>query len=425
MHQIGSYICHLVYPKFMATGNIYYFNPTCELAVANGSFSYQPPLLLQEMETNLSILPLAFCTKNDFILTEIPPSAGFLQKLEMAGFDLPRFCRLAELESFPGGSFDTIYPWGWSPAAHFKLKNLKGKCADKSGEGSVYNWKDEHKSLFERATSLDFLTGILNNYPPEWFICKEMIGLQVTSAEEIDSLLDKHSPLVLKAPMSSSGRGIQIIRKSELNTSNRQWISGVLKQQNYLIAEPFLEKRIDLSFQFRIFPDSKIEYLGFSVFETNTNGQYRGTLIHPALRKLMPEKNATESMEMINDTAGIISGALKKSIFASFHRGFIGVDAMIFTHQESFKMQPCIEINSRMNMGILTLFLEKRIHPDSTGKFELFYGSANEYHEFANKQSRLRPLEFKEGKIYCGFLPLVEPDRQNKFGAYISLGEAR
>lgn len=409
----------------MVAGNVYYFNPTCELAVANGSFSYQPPLLLQEMENDLSILPLAFCTKNDFIVTEKPPSAGFLQKLKMAGFDLPRFCSLAELESFPDGSFDAIYPWGWSPAAHFKLKNLKGKCAKKSNEGSVYNWNDEHKSLFERATSLDFLAGILNNDPPEWFIRKEIIGMKVTSCEEIDSLLDKHSPLVLKAPMSSSGRGIQIIRKSKLNTSNRQWISGVLKQQNYLIAEPFLEKRIDLSFQFRIFPDSKIEYLGFSVFETNTNGQYRGTLIHPDLRKILPDENTSELKKMISATADIICNALRKSNFATWHRGFLSVDAMIFTHQESFKMQPCIEINSRMNMGVLTMFLEKRIHPDSTGKFELFYGSPNEYHDFVNKQSRLSPLELKEGKIYCGFLPLVEPYRQNKFGAYISLGEAK
>lgn len=78
-----------------------------------------------------------------------------------------------------------------------------------------------------------------------------------------------------------------------------------------------------------------------------------------------------------------------------------------------------------MNMGVLTIFLERKVHSESTGKFELFYGSANEYHDFAVEQSRLYPPKLKEGKIYSGFLTLVEPDRKNKFGAYISIGEAK
>jgi len=409
----------------MAIANIYYFNPTCELAIANGSFSYQPPLLLQEMERDLSILPFVFCTENDFVLTEASPSTVFLQKLEKFGFELPQFCSLAELESFPNDSFDAIYPWGWSPAVHFKLKNLKEKCAYQFKEGPVYNWNPGHKLLFERSTSLDFLTGLLNNNPPDWFIRKEMIGSKVTSFEEIELLLAKHSPLVLKAPLSSSGRGIQIIRNAKLNTSNKQWISGTLKQQSYLIAEPFLEKLIDLSFQFQVLPNSQIEYLGFSVFETNSNGQYRGTLIHSDLKKIVPEENASELMEMISITADIISCELGKSNYATWHRGFLGVDAMIFKHQKSLMMQPCIEINSRMNMGVLAMFMEKRIHPDSTGKFELFYGPANGYSDFVDKQSLLNPPKSKQGKIYSGFLPLVEPNAKNKFGAYISLGEAK
>ena len=409
----------------MAAANVYYFNPTCELAVANGSFSYQPPLLLQEMERDLSALPFAFCTENDFVLTENPPSAEFLQSLKTAGFDLPHFCSLAELEALPDDSFGAIYPWGWSPAAHFKLKHLKEKCTDKFRESTLCDWKDEHKLLFERSTSLDFLTELLDNNPPDWFIKNEMIGRKVTNCEEIELLLNTHSQLVLKAPMSSSGRGIQIIRNAKLNTSNKQWISGVLKQQNYLIAEPYLEKLIDLSFQFRVSSGSKIDYLGFSIFETNSNGQYRGTLIHPDLRTIVPDENVSELEDMISQTANAISNTLKKSIYATWHRGFLGVDAMIFKHQKTMMMQPCIEINSRMNMGVLTMFLEKIIHPESTGKFELFYGPENKYHDFVEKQSQLNLPELKEGRICSGFLALIESSMQNKFGAYISLGVAK
>ena len=425
MLQIGFYICLSVLENPMTTANIYYFNPTCELAVANGSFSYQPPLLLQEMERDLAILPFVFCTENDFVLTETPPSTVFLQKLEKFGFELPQFCSLAELESLPTGSFDAIFPWGWSPAAHFRIKNLKEKSGTQFKESPVFQWNNEHKLLFERSTSLDFLNGLLENQPPDWFINKEMVGEKVTSCDEIDSLLKKHSPLVLKAPMSSSGRGIQIIRKTQLNTSNKQWISGVLKQQKYLIAEPYLEKLLDLSFQFQVLSSSEIEYLGYSIFETNSNGQYSGTFIHPNLGKFISEKYVPELEFRIEETAKVLKSALEKSAYATEHRGLLGVDALVFGNEDHLIMQPCIEINSRMNMGILTMFLERRIHPDSTGKFELFYDSAYGYCDFVDTQLQLNPPKFKQGKIYSGFLPLVEPNAKTKFGAYISLGEAK
>jgi hypothetical protein len=403
----------------MSKANIYYFNPTCELAIANGSFSYQPPLLLQEMERDLSILPFVFCTENDFVLTDNHPSAGFLKMLADAGVKLPRFCRLSDLELFPNDYFDAIYPWGWSPAAHFKLKNLKLKCSETFKISPVFDWNAEYKLLYERSTSLNFLAGMLNNNPPDWFFSKEMLGEIVTSIDEINLLLKTHSPLVLKAPMSSSGRGIQIIRKTQLNTSNRQWISGVLKQQNYLIAEPYLEKLMDLSFQFQVLQGSEVKYLGYSIFETNSNGQYNGTFIHPNLNQYLNEKYAPELEFMIEETAKVLKAALETSPYAIEHRGFLGIDALVFMNENHMMMQPCIEINSRMNMGILTMFLEKRLHLESKGKFELFYGDTGEFNSFAAEQIHSNPPTFKDGLFYSGFLPLVDPSKKSKFGAYI------
>jgi len=408
----------------MASGNIYYFNSTCELAVANESFSYQAPLLLREMEQNLAILPFVFALENDFVLTENIPSDEFQQTLRQAGFKLPKFCNLSELEAMPDGSFNAIFPWGWSPAAHFKLKKLKEKCSAGFKASPVFNWGDVHKSLFERSTSLGFLKNLLNGNPPDWFVAKELTGQKVSSFNEIELLLAKETSLVLKAPLSSSGRGIQMIRKPSLNNANKQWISGVLKQQNYLIAEPLLEKITDLSFQFQIKSESEVEYLGYSVFTTNTNGQYQGTLIHPDLQKMLPE-TGLDFYEVISTTAEILTNALKQSVYSQSYQGFLGIDAIIFRQDNRLKIQPCIEINCRMNMGILALYIEERIHPEATGKFELFYGKRGEFRSFADEKKKHWPPEFRDGKLYSGFVPLVEPDDQKKFGAYISLGTAK
>ncbi len=43
--------------------DIFYFNPTCEFAVANGSPNWQPNKLLKKMEDDLSVLPLFFGKK--------------------------------------------------------------------------------------------------------------------------------------------------------------------------------------------------------------------------------------------------------------------------------------------------------------------------------------------------------------------------
>jgi len=409
----------------MSKANVFYFNPTCELAVANGSFSYIPPLLLQEMECDLAVLPLVFASENDFVISASPPSAEYIQLLKDCGFEVPRFCSLSELEEMPTGSYDVICPWGWSPAAHFKLKNLKEKCSGEFKTNPVYNWHEGHQSLFERSTSQNFLTGILNNNPQSWLISKSMTGVKVTNLTEIESMLNKNPALVLKAPMSSSGRGVQIIRRKILNNSNKEWISGVLKQQNYLIAEPFLEKLADLSFQFRINEDSDIEYLGHSFFETNSNGQYKGSFIHTGLKDIFPDENSDELEEMIGTTALVIGKELMSSVYVRWHRGFLGVDAMIFRNEKRLMMQPCIEINCRMNMGILTLFLERKIRKEAKGKFELFYGVPGEFEVYAKKNILLNPPVYQDGKISSGFFPLVEPVCQQKFGAYFLVGGTR
>ncbi|HAH22763.1 MAG TPA: hypothetical protein DCL77_03190 [Prolixibacteraceae bacterium] len=401
--------------------DVYFFNPTCELAVANGSFSYMPPLLLREFERDCSALPFVFGTRNDFILTEKKPSFEFIRKLSDAGFEMPEFCTLKGLQSVTNSSFDTIIPWGWSPAAHFKLKELKDKCVLPFANSPVFNWTESHTTLYERITSLCFLKKFLDENPFDFFIDQSMTGAKVTSIKEIEGLVDKKHPLVLKAPLSSSGRGIQIIRKQTLNTSNKQWISGILNQQSYLIAEPYLDKVSDLSFQFRITDQGQPEYLGYSVFETNTNGQYKSSLIRPNMETTHFSETNKDTELIINLTASRLGEALKGSIYTQLHRGFLGIDALIYKDHEGLKMQPCIEINSRMNMGILTIQIEKNVDPKTTGKYELFYGKRGEFLQFATNCESQYPLKMKNGKLCAGFLPLVEPDGENQFGAYIFL----
>lgn len=402
--------------------NVLYFNPTCELAIANGSFSYMPPKLLRDFESDCSVLPFLFASPGDCILTERKPTPAFTSRLGDLNFPVPAFLSLKEAASRE--TWGHLYPWGWSPATHFYLKELKDHCCPVFKESPVFNWQEKHKLLFERSTSLEFLYTLLENHAREFFIQREHTGIRVNSVYEVEQLLTGHKGLVLKAPLSSSGRGIQMIRKGSLNASNKQWISGVLNQQKYLVAEPFLDKLADLSFQFKITDQGGPDYLGYSVFETNSNGQYKGTMIRPEIARLFPMEIADRVKFMIEQTAEQLTLNLKHSIFTHEHRGYLGIDAMIYHEGEAIKMQPCIEINSRMNMGILAKQIEKYIHPESTGQFELFYGKPGEFHRYASLEAMKKPMKMKNGLLTSGFLSLVEPDETTQFGAYILLQDS-
>lgn len=410
----------------MSISKIYYFNPTCELAVANGSFSYMPPLLLQKMEYDLSILPYIFCTENDYVLTENPPSEAFQHYLKNLGFELPSFKNLAELEAMPPGSFDAIVPWGWSPAAHFKLRNLKEKCSQEFRNSPLFEWNDDFRMLYERSTELNLLYRILKNNPLHWFIDPNRCGVKAGSFDEIEVVLKKHASIVLKAPISSSGRGIQIIRRPYLNASNKQWISGVFKQQNYLIVEPFIKKLVDLSFQFEVTNNPEVLYHGFSVFETNSNGQYNGTLIHPDLTTIFPKEAISEVKEKIGITAGILLKELYESDFLHKYRGFLGIDALLFRDENKLMIQPCIELNCRMNMGILCRLLEKKIDQKISGKFEISSIKNSDVQFIKEDISEIKNLSCWDRKNFNSrSLPLIESNPDSKFRAYLSLGSAR
>ncbi len=401
----------------MPAGNLYYFNPTCELAVANGSFSYQPPLLLQQMEADLAILPFVFCSEADFVLTENKPSEKFVQDLKNVGFQIPHFCTQAELEAMPDGSFDEIIPWGWSPAAHYKLAKLKEKCSPEFKLNPVYNWREIHKTIYERASSLSFLYELINSANDNYLIPKELCGIKVFSSEEVEKQLNTHNQLVLKAPLSSSGRGIQMLRKTELDRSRKQWISGILKQQGYLIAEPYLNKLLDFSFQFQIKSKEDIDFLGISYFETNSNGQYQRTLLN-----IRPEIFTTKSDQKLIDkveaTAKLIGNKLINSVYAENYKGYLGIDALIFEYNNQLFIQPCIEINCRMNMGVLAKYVERKLSSESVGQFEVYFDNQGIICDFKNIKPENTQFVFNKLASDSFFLPLTETKTGTRFCAY-------
>jgi len=391
--------------------SVFHFNPTCEIAIANGSPYYVPPAILCEFESNLAPIMLFFATKNDFVICNQIPGEAFIKQLDLLQCPLPRFITIEGLKEFANDNKQleiSLKSWGKSPAEANSFRFLKA--------GHVL-WDANLKALFERKKSIEFVNRFLRRADLPDIICRDVNQKLVYSEADVESLLASNKPYVIKAPLSSSGRGLLVLRKKTLNEANRQWIRGNLGQLGYLVASIWLNKTYDLSFQFEINSNGKVFYLGLSFFITNSNGQYTGHHLNFKNSQQFPLDPKT--LQQIGE---LLCNELANSDFPIYHRGALGIDALIYVDDEAnVKLHPCLEINPRYTMGALSLQIEKRIHPDSHGKFEIYFDAKGGFYEFAEAKQRRNPLAMRRGLIHKGFYSITPSDGSSKFGAYIEL----
>ena len=391
---------------------IFHFNPTCEIAIANGSPYYQAPALLRNFEEELAPILLFFANENDHVLKETAISTSFAESLTDLGISPANlFSRKNSMEMVQQETV-RLNPWGWSPAEQNYLTGYNQQSEDQIQTSNLLS-----SNIFERKHSVYICNELFDNNLNSIFPRPEQRPCIFTSTQEVEHYLSKHHQIVLKSPLSSSGRGLQVIRKNKLNESNIRWIKTTLQQQNYLVAEPLFNKKMDLSFQFEVNYSGKIAYLGISYFTTNQNGQYAGHFLNPT----NSFKNNYFSETELHEISNQVMIQLQKSVVLKMHRGFIGVDALIFEEAKQVKIQPCIEINPRYNMGILSKFIEKRIHPESTGTFQVYYHPNICYKEFAESEAKKNQKVLIDQFVRKGFISLTSPTPTSKFGAYLNL----
>ncbi len=381
------------------------------MAIANGSPFYMPPSILREFEDELSTVMLFFSIPGDLIIKERPVSKEFQLQLAELNLPSPGFICSGKMRELITKGEKTNYiasSWGNSPAETNFLQ--------KSGITPQHPWNKNLQKLYERETSANFLKRIIEDFDDPLFPDMGDMPKKIETAKEIEDLLKEDSPIVIKAPLSSSGRGLQIIRKPHLNQANKQWIDTTIKQQQYLIAEKWHQKLLDFSFQFYIAEDHQVKYLGTSFFNTNTSGQYLGHHINYQEKNRLPV-----SLKVVDQIGKKLGEKLFDSYYGKHHTGYIGIDAMIYKEGDKIKLHPCLEVNPRYTMGILSKFIETHIPPNATGIFNTYFDQKRTYYEFARDKNKKNPPKKADSLFNKGFLSITDPVPESRFGAYIEL----
>ncbi len=408
-------MCRNILPK------IFVYNPTCEAAIANGTISYVPNKTLVHFEQDLDVLPMFFATPTDLVLVNQLPKAEFTDLLQNAGVSLPTF-KLFEASlnnpDFVKQPKESLEVWGWSPKIHHDLEKLKPYCSNAFQNQPNAYWKDHYKELYSRKKAQEVLNLFLQNHESEAYVSAEKTARICTSIHEIEKLLNVWKKVAIKAPWSSSGRGLQLLRKSHLNSSVIQWVKSIFNTQGYVMLEALLDKKHDFSLQFKIDSKGQPIFVGIGFFSTNTNGQYDGNILGGIPNVLKP----ILSEELMKELKEGIAEALIASEITKHYCGHLGIDCMVFIDDfGNPRIQACVEINLRYNMGILALCLNQYLHPQSEGVFKIYFEPKVRFDCFHQKMSQKYPLQLKAGKWFKGYLPLVSFNQNKQFGAYVLL----
>ena len=395
--------------------DLYLFNPDNEISIANGTNGYTPKANISIMAGDLAFLSAYLAKNDDYVLVARMPDLNFMKgRREVFGLD----CQPIIWEKAQLLSFNEIKPWGWSPRVHNLLKELKSRCNEQFRESVMSTWSDERRDLYSRRMAATCLAEMVRAIP---CIGEDIIPRECNTLAGIRSLSEKED-IVVKAPWSSSGKGILFIPKGQMTCKEEEVLSGILRKQGYVMVEKRLNRVLDFAMEFEMDRLFHLNFLGYSVFQTSRRGEYEGNRVasNSSLEGMIAKYTGTGFLHEIREQ-------LEKVVTTVFHGkyvGYLGVDMMIYEDESGeFGVQPCVEINLRYNMGIVSIALQRYLQESVEGVFNIHFSpKPGEIMQSVEKNRDMYPLLMEAGQIVSGYINLTPVSRESRFVAELYIG---
>ena len=320
---------------------LFVFNPEHDLALASNLANFTAPHAGRQLRTDLCYLPALWAGPDDYVLVEHVEQARRLYGRLRArvGGGPGHFVDKSQLSHI---IINKVEPWGWDLALRSALIRYgvsADACASEAEIAAV-------RSCSHRRHAAEVLRRLGWEKP-----------FEATTVEAVEQRLSVSPRLVVKAPWSSSGRGVRFIDGLQIDY-HRGWIRNVIQQQGSVMVEPFYPKVKDFGMELEALPDGHIHYLGLSLFDTH-NGAYTGNIIASEEDKL-EMINRYVSVDSLDSIREKVISALR-DVIGHQYTGPFGVDMMIVAKSDGdgFLIHPCVEINLRRTMGHVAIEMAK------------------------------------------------------------------
>lgn len=372
---------------------IHYFNPDTDLALACNGKHYLAPEQVRGMARDLALLPLWYARAGEKVWIAggkamlYASQMCLLFNLQVEAVTDVDIRRMADVE---------MLPWGWNPAVrHFFLKHgVQGGNLPSPG------WIETYREMASRQVS----AALLGKLPADALYCGEAEVLK--TAGDCRTYTEEHREgVVFKAPWSSSGKGLCWCRDGFSAAAG--WCGRVLREQGAVVASPIYDKVEDFAMEFVIDAGGTVAFEGYSLFATDGRGRYLGNrvLSSVAFEEYMSRYVAVEALHGLRGRLVSLLGTYA----GAGYRGYLGVDMMVCRVADGFRIHPMVEVNLRMNMGVVALRLAERVlAPGLRGRFLIeHYPTPLALQEAVGRRQQEAPPVVEGGRLASGSLPLV------------------
>lgn len=329
------------------------FNPEHDIALAAGGGNFTPPHAARALRGDLGFLPALWADDGDIVVVDdVETALTAVRHVRPYSSDV-LFVSFEDLMNMDLHVTDNIKiePWGWDAAIRRRLFAANSSLVPLlPTDRQLEDIRQMSNRRFAAEKLLPYLRTLDKRLVGE--------GCYAESVDEVEILMKKNKRSVLKAPWSSSGRGIRYV-DSELHQPIVGWVANVIAQQGGVMVEPYYNKISDFGMEFRAMNDGSVEYCGLSLFSTGRGGAYEGSIIttenekRRMLSRLVDLDLVDKVMTGVKDCLG---GCL-----AGKYEGAFGVDMMVVAPDGDLPMtlHPCVELNLRRTMGHLALALTR------------------------------------------------------------------
>lgn len=317
---------------------LHIFNPEHEMALAVNAEHFTLPHNIQEFRMNMGFLPALWAEDGDCVLVD--DVAYAVKAAAATGLPHPDVLFLTDTE-LQGLAFDAVDVWG-------KDKAVRRRLLDAGiGEELLPDIQELNsiRGLSDRKITTDVLMSVCEGLGRD--VCGR--SFYVTETAAVRRLAEFYRQIVLKAPWSSSGRGVRYL-DARVNPNILAWAAGIIRRQGGLMVEPMYSCVRNFAMEFSSDGQGTIDYHGLSVFYTE-NGNYAGNIIATEDEKmrLLGRHVPTELIDELR----IRLTRFFATAFRRRYQGLFGVDMMIVSDPAggSCRVNPCVEVNLRRTMG--------------------------------------------------------------------------
>lgn len=233
-------------------------------------------------------------------------------------------------------------PWGWSGDAGRRLAAYGAQCP-------TLEQLERMRQLSHRRTSLQ----VMRRLKAEVAVPLPPLPVEATSLAEVADAAGGFGSFYLKAPWSSSGRGVARFDSLSLTAVARA--ESILRRQGSVMVEKALDGVQDFAMLFYA-RGGMVGWRGYSLFFTERTS-YGGNL-------LMADEAIEDrlvAMGCSRRTLVVLQSALERALAATIggdYTGWLGIDMLL---TRNGLIAPCLEVNLRMTMGVVAHYLTERI----------------------------------------------------------------